>query len=222
MSEYGSAKTEGADNSCAFFGEGVTFKGSITAPERIVVHGTVEGDLVARDLLVGPTGTIKGNVKVDQADIQGKVLQNIEARVCLSLRKTGRIEGSAVYGDIEIEKGGVLAGEVSSIKGNEKDRRCEEARERRPRRLAGDRFRHHPLGCVILGAEARATGRSPRRSKRLSFRKRGRSAHKRGSPPLAFKFAPICCHAQAKSLGFFVGRGERRRVGPDALCRFIA
>jgi cytoskeletal protein CcmA (bactofilin family) len=119
MSEYGSAKTEG-DNSCAFFGEGVTFKGSITAPERIVVHGTVEGDLVARDLLVGPTGTIKGNVKVDQADVQGKVLQNIEARVCLSLRKTGRIEGSAVYGDIEIEKGGVLAGEVSSIKGTEK------------------------------------------------------------------------------------------------------
>ncbi|MBZ0146272.1 MAG: polymer-forming cytoskeletal protein [Pseudorhodoplanes sp.] len=120
MSDYVSGKTEGAENSCAFFGEGVTFKGSITAPERIVVHGTVEGDLIARDLLVGPTGTIKGNVKVDQADIQGKVLQNIEARVCLSLRKTGRIEGSAVYGDIEIEKGGVLAGEVSSIKGAEK------------------------------------------------------------------------------------------------------
>jgi cytoskeletal protein CcmA (bactofilin family) len=120
MAEYSSAKSEGAENSCAFFGEGVTFKGSITAPERIVVHGTVEGDLVARDLLVGPSGTIKGNVKVDQADVQGKVLQNIEARVCLSLRKTGRIEGSAVYGDIEIEKGGVLAGEVSSIKGSEK------------------------------------------------------------------------------------------------------
>jgi len=59
-------------------------------------------------------------VKVDQADVQGKVLQNIEARVCLSLRKTGRIEGSAIYGDIEIEKGGVLAGEVSSTKGSEK------------------------------------------------------------------------------------------------------
>jgi cytoskeletal protein CcmA (bactofilin family) len=132
MSEYGTAKTtEGAENSCAFFGEGVTFKGSITAPERIIVHGTVEGDLVARDLLVGPTGTIKGNVKVDQADIQGKVLQNIEARVCLSLRKTGRIEGSAVYGDIEIEKGGVLAGE---------------GRERPACRFADDRVRHDPFG----------------------------------------------------------------------------
>jgi cytoskeletal protein CcmA (bactofilin family) len=121
MSEYGSSKTESAESiSCAFFGEGVTFKGSITAPERIVVHGTVEGDLAARDLLVGPTGTIKGNVRVDLADVQGKILQNIEARVCLSLRKTGRIEGSAVYGEIEIEKGGVLSGEVSSIKGSEK------------------------------------------------------------------------------------------------------
>jgi cytoskeletal protein CcmA (bactofilin family) len=107
------------DKSCAFFGEGVTFKGSITAPEKIVVHGTVEGDVVARELLVGANGTIKGNVKVDQADIQGKVLENVEARVCLSLRKTGRIEGSATYGEIEIEKGGILSGEVHALKGSE-------------------------------------------------------------------------------------------------------
>jgi len=142
MSEYGSTKTtEGAENSCAFFGEGVTFKGAITAPERIVVHGTVEGDLVARDLLVGPTGTIKGNVKVDQADIQGKVLQNIEARVCLSLRKTGRIEGSAVYGDIEIEKGGVLAGEVSSIKGADAGKKAENGQRAGSPTIAFDTIR---------------------------------------------------------------------------------
>ncbi len=120
MSEYGTKMEDTGNNSCAFFGEGVTFKGSITAPERIVVHGTVEGDIVARDLLVGPSGTIKGNVRVDMADVQGKILQNVEARVCLSLRKTGRIEGSATYGDIEIEKGGVLSGEVAAINGSDK------------------------------------------------------------------------------------------------------
>lgn len=84
-----------------------------------MVHGTVEGDVSARDLLVGPTGTIKCNVKVDQADIQGKVLENVEARVCLSLRKSGRIEGSATYGEIEIEKGGILSGELHTIKSDE-------------------------------------------------------------------------------------------------------
>ncbi|HVX99120.1 MAG TPA: polymer-forming cytoskeletal protein [Pseudorhodoplanes sp.] len=105
------------EKSCAYVGEGVTFKGSIAAPEKIVVHGTVEGDVVARDLLVGSNGTIKGNVKVDLADIQGRVLENVEAKVCLSLRKSGRIEGTASYGEIEIEKGGVLSGEVHALNG---------------------------------------------------------------------------------------------------------
>src|ERR1700681_1172379 len=107
------------ESSCAYFGEGVVFKGSITAPEKVVVHGSVEGEIVARDLLVGPTGIITGRVSVDQANIQGKVFDHIVAKVCLSLRKTGRIEGSASYGEIEIEKGGVLSGEVSTIKSSE-------------------------------------------------------------------------------------------------------
>ncbi|HWZ07972.1 MAG TPA: polymer-forming cytoskeletal protein [Bradyrhizobium sp.] len=70
-------------------------------------------------MLVGPTGIIKGKVSVDQADIQGKIFDRIEAKVCLSLRRTGRIEGSAIYGEIEIEKGGVLSGEVTTIKSGE-------------------------------------------------------------------------------------------------------
>ena len=84
------------------------------------MHGTVDGDVESRDLIVGPNGTIKGNVRVDQADVQGKILEHIEARVCLSLRKTGRIEGSTVYGNIEIERGGVLSGEISVISASEK------------------------------------------------------------------------------------------------------
>ena len=115
----GQNDSDKGENSCAYFGEGVVFKGSITAPEKIVVHGSVEGEVVARELLVGPTGTITGKVSVDQADIQGKIFDRIEAKVCLSLRKTGRIEGSTIYGEIEIEKGGVLSGEVATIKGSE-------------------------------------------------------------------------------------------------------
>jgi cytoskeletal protein CcmA (bactofilin family) len=114
--------SQDASNGCAYFGEGVKFKGSISVPEKIVVHGTVEGDVESRELFVGPNGIIKGNVRVDEADVQGKILENIEAKVCLSLRKTGMIEGKAVYGEIEIEKGGILSGEVSSINRTELDK----------------------------------------------------------------------------------------------------
>ena len=109
------ASGEANNPGCAYFGDGVKFKGSITVPEKIVVHGSVEGDVESRELFVGPDGVIKGNVRVDEADVEGTILENIEAKLCLSLRKTGRIEGKAVYGEIEIEKGGVLSGEVASI-----------------------------------------------------------------------------------------------------------
>ena len=98
---------------CAFVGEGVTFQGSIAAEGTLVILGTVEGQVEAGELLVRANGIVKGNVRVDQAYIQGTVLENIEARICLRLRQTGRIEGTATYGEIEIEKGGLLIGRVS-------------------------------------------------------------------------------------------------------------
>jgi len=107
--------SEAAAEGCAFVGDGVTFKGSISVPQKLVIHGTVEGNVESRELFVGPTGVIKGNVRVDEADVQGKIFENIEAKTCLRLGKTGQIEGKAVYGEIEIEKGGVLSGEISSI-----------------------------------------------------------------------------------------------------------
>jgi cytoskeletal protein CcmA (bactofilin family) len=106
---------EAEPEGCAFFGDGVTFKGSISVPQKLVIHGTVEGDIESRELFVGPTGVIKGNVRVDEADVQGKIFESIEAKICLRVGKTGQIEGKAVYGEIEIEKGGVLSGEISSI-----------------------------------------------------------------------------------------------------------
>jgi cytoskeletal protein CcmA (bactofilin family) len=111
-----SITSEPATPGCAYFGEGVTFKGSITVPEKIVVHGSVEGDVKSRQLFVGPKGIIKGSVFVDEADVQGRIIENIEAKVCLTLRKSGVVEGKATYGEIEIEKGGVLSGTVSSNK----------------------------------------------------------------------------------------------------------
>jgi cytoskeletal protein CcmA (bactofilin family) len=98
---------------CAFVGVGVVFKGSIAAAGKLVVVGTVEGQVEASELLVGANGIVKGDVRVDQADIQGTILENIEAKVYLRLSQTGRIEGTAIYGEIEIEKGGIFLGRMS-------------------------------------------------------------------------------------------------------------
>ncbi len=100
-------------NGCVFLGEGVTFKGSLSVPEKIVVHGTVEGDVESRELIVGPKGTVKGNVRVDQADVHGKIMESAVIKMCLVVRKTGRVEGAVSYREIEIERGGIVTGELS-------------------------------------------------------------------------------------------------------------
>ena len=117
---YNTAVTGSESEGCAFVGEGVTFQGSIVVPGKLIVHGKVEGgDIEARELVVGRTGVGAGKTRVDIAEVHGRIVDHIETKVRLSIRKSGSVEGSAIYGEIEIEKGGKLSGNVSALDGSE-------------------------------------------------------------------------------------------------------
>ena len=53
----------------AYVGEGVVIKGEFSAPEMIVVDGTIEGTITAQTLIVGPSGSIKGNITATEVDV---------------------------------------------------------------------------------------------------------------------------------------------------------
>lgn len=93
-------------------GEGVTVTGSFVVPGRAVINGSLQGELQADDLLVGARGKLVGNVKVRKADIYGETHDTLQASEHLLIRSTGRISGKASYGEIEIERGGLVQGSV--------------------------------------------------------------------------------------------------------------
>ena len=93
-------------------GEGVTVTGSFVVPGRAVINGSLQGELQADDLLVGARGKLVGNVKVRKADIYGETHDTLHASEHLLIRSTGRISGKATYGEIEIERGGLVQGSV--------------------------------------------------------------------------------------------------------------
>lgn len=93
-------------------GEGVTVTGSFVVPGRAVINGSLQGELQADDLLVGARGKLVGNVKVRKADIYGETHDTLQASEHLLIRSTGRISGKATYGEIEIERGGLVQGSV--------------------------------------------------------------------------------------------------------------
>jgi cytoskeletal protein CcmA (bactofilin family) len=112
-----------------YIGEGVSLSGSIEAQDAVVVDGSVEGEIACGQLIVGPTGEVNGAVSVSEADVYGKLGSDITVRQLLIVRSSGRIEGKWTYGEIEVEKGGVLSGSGESTEHRSSDHRP--AREER-------------------------------------------------------------------------------------------
>lgn len=96
-------------------GEGVKVVGHLMVPGLAVINGTLEGGLQAGELLVGPQGSLSGQVNVRTADIHGHTYDTLSASEFLCVRSTGVVSGKANYGEIEIEKGGVIQGAVGPV-----------------------------------------------------------------------------------------------------------
>ncbi len=97
-----------------YIGAGATLKGEISVPDTIVVDGEIEGQVTARIVVVGHTGVIRGNITASEADVSGWISDHIDIKQLLVVRSTGRVEGKVTYGDIELEKGAVVTGDLAA------------------------------------------------------------------------------------------------------------
>lgn len=97
-------------------GKEISLAGEITACDRLIVEGSVEANLATcRDLVITDTGLVKGGATIDTAEIAGRFEGNLTARKKLVIRATGRLIGNVRYGQIEIEAGGQVSGDVQII-----------------------------------------------------------------------------------------------------------
>ena len=107
--------SEGTKDKSIFIGTGVVFKGSINAPNQAIISGTVEGDLVAKDVLIGASGVVTGTTEADFIDVKGELNDSITSKTMLIVRNTGKITGDVTYGEIEIERGGKIKGAMKQV-----------------------------------------------------------------------------------------------------------
>ncbi len=94
-------------------GTGILLKGEVSACERLVVHGRMEATLSDSNMLViAESGEFQGDAAVAEADISGCFDGSLTVSDRLTIRATGRVLGTVRYGELEIERGGRLAGEI--------------------------------------------------------------------------------------------------------------
>ncbi|WP_236025261.1 bactofilin family protein [Arenibaculum pallidiluteum] len=112
----GSLPGQATDTRKLIVGRDISLSGEIAACDVLVVEGTVEARLKdGRSIEIAETGLFKGSVEIDEADIAGRFEGDITVRGRLRVRSSGRINGSIRYGELEVEAGGRLKGDIQVI-----------------------------------------------------------------------------------------------------------
>ena len=102
-----------AESKKLIVGREIVLSGQITSSERLIVEGRVEASLTeSRIIEIAETGHFKGSAEIESADIGGRFEGTLTVRERLFIRSTGKVSGKITYGQIEIEPGGEIAGEV--------------------------------------------------------------------------------------------------------------
>jgi cytoskeletal protein CcmA (bactofilin family) len=94
-------------------GREICLSGEITECDTLVVEGQVEANLNdSHRIEITESGYFKGKVDIAIAEIRGHFEGQLIARERLIIYKTGRVTGTVACAEIEIERGGIMSGEV--------------------------------------------------------------------------------------------------------------
>lgn len=97
-------------------GQDIRLSGEIKKCEKLIVEGQVEANLTdCVSLEIAETGLFNGSAVVEEAEISGTFEGELTAKGRLYVRASGRVLGTIRYADLEIERGGRLAGSVDVI-----------------------------------------------------------------------------------------------------------
>lgn len=94
-------------------GPDIQMKGEITSCDRVVIEGMV--DATMRDVHtveLAETGSLKGTAEVEDAEISGSFEGDLVVRGKLTIYASGRVRGNVTYGEIEIQRGGQISGNI--------------------------------------------------------------------------------------------------------------
>ena len=85
-------------------GAGTTITGDMISNGDIRIDGILNGNLEAKaKILIGPEGTVEGDVEGLQADVLGKVVGKIKVKELLHLRGKATLHGDIYAGKLQME-----------------------------------------------------------------------------------------------------------------------
>ena len=127
-------------------GREIALSGEIRACDRLIVEGRVEAVLSdSRAIEVSSTGVFKGKAQIESAEISGVFEGDLVTTEKLIIHSTGKVYGNIRYGQIEIARGGIIAGQIDVLSGGSTDQGAHMpmAEDGSPADILSDSQEHH-------------------------------------------------------------------------------
>ena len=86
--------------------EGTTIKGDIISQADFRLDGELVGNFTSRGkIVIGPAGSVTGDIKCKNADIEGRFNGKIEVAEMLNVKSKAHIVGEVITGKLSVEPG---------------------------------------------------------------------------------------------------------------------
>ena len=86
--------------------EGTTIHGDIISPADFRLDGELIGNFTSNGkLVIGPAGSVKGDIICNTADIEGKFEGKIQIEDILNIKESASIIGEVIIGKLSVEPG---------------------------------------------------------------------------------------------------------------------
>src|ERR1700722_5154320 len=100
---------------CLSVGRGIILSGEVNSCDKLLIEGSVDAKLTdCRAIEIAESGLFKGSTSIDEAEIRGRFEGDLIVRNRLLIKATGRVSGTISYGQIEIECGGQIFGDIQA------------------------------------------------------------------------------------------------------------
>lgn len=94
----------------AIIGAESSIKGDLTTTGVARMDGAIDGNIYADWLIIGETGTVKGDVASRGVVINGKIKGNIQAKEIVEIKSKGIVEGDIYTTRLVVSEGAVFDG----------------------------------------------------------------------------------------------------------------
>ncbi len=102
-------------------GAAIKVKGNFHGQGNIIIEGSLEGSLKTdANIFVGEKAKVLANVEAKDLVVNGEIRGNVKVKNYLSLGGTAKISGDIQYGELSVEKGAVIIGQLLSAPDNGK------------------------------------------------------------------------------------------------------